>query len=316
MKQWWPLSLLRDDSFCKRLNGELYFGKNNKGTPQKKTYLKDVKGLVPVTIWKHTEVGQNHDANNEMKSIFDHQIFDNPKPTKLGKRMIEIGSGKDDLIMDFFAGSATTAHAVMKLNAEDVGNRKFIMVQLPELCDENSEAFKAGYKNISEIGKERIRRAGDKIVAEQKDALGFNKIDTGFRVFKVDSSNMKDVYYGATEYDQQMLEGLESNIKEDRTDLDLLYGILLDWNLPLSLKHTIQQIDGTKIHLVDEETIDSVSLIACFADSISEHVVRKIAKRKPLRVVFKDASFDSSSEKINVTEIFKLLSPNTKVKVI
>ena len=230
-----------------------------------------------------------------------------------------MASDNDSIILDFFSGSATTAHAVMQLNAEDGGNRKFIMVNLPEPCAEDSEAYKAGYKNICEIGKERIRRAGDKI---NEEILRNNKqlkmgeeekklVDIGFRVLKVDSTNMKDVYYSASQYDQQMLAGLESNIKDDRTDLDLLYGVLLDWGLPLSLSHKIEQIDGVIVHTVNED-----SLVACFADKVSENVIREIAKRQPLRVVFKDSSFVSSPEKINVEEIFKLLAPNTTVKVI
>ena len=196
----------------------------------------------------------------------------------------------------------------MQLNAEDGGNRKFIMVNLPEPYDENSEAYKAGYKNICEIGKERIRRAGEKIRSEIEKNNSQLKIDEepkkvpdiGFRVFKVDSTNMKNVFYSADQYNQKMLEGLESNIKEDRTDLDLLYGVMLNWNLKLSLSHKIEQIDGVNIHIVDEG-----SLIACFDDKVPENVVREIAKRQPLRAIFKDSSFSSSPEKINVEEIFK-----------
>ncbi len=241
------------------------------------------------------------------------------KPTKLIRQFLEIIGDKNCTVLDFFSGSATTAHAVMQLNAEDGGNRKFIMVQLPEPCDEKSEAFRAGYKNICEIGKERIRRAGDKINEEIQESnrqlkLGEEPkkpVDIGFRVLKTDTTNMKDIYYAASEYTQNLLTDQISNIKEDRTDLDLLYGVLLEWGLPLSLKHEIEEIDGVKIHVVDND-----SLIACFAESVSETVVREIAKRQPLRAVFRDSSFASSSDKINVEEIFKLLAPNTSVKVI
>lgn len=211
--------------------------------------------------------------------------------------------------MDFFSGSATTAHAVMQLNAEDGGHRKFIMVQLPEVCDEKSEAYKAGYKNICEIGKERIRRAGEKIKAD--NPLTTQDLDIGFRVFKVDSSNMNDVYYSAGEYSQDMLVNLEDNIKPDRTDLDLLFGCLLDWGLPISLPYTSEQIENCMVHTYNEG-----DLVACFDENISEGVIKEIAKRKPLRAVFRDAGFGSSPEKINVTEIFKMLAPDTDVKVI
>lgn len=249
-------------------------------------------------------------------------IFPNgKKPLALIKRIINASNSNDGTILDFFSGSSTTAHAVMQLNAEDGGNRKFIMVQLPEKTDEKSEAYKAGYKNICEIGKERIRRAGKKIeeelqakskngglFAEQEDVKA---VDTGFRVLKLDDTNMKDVYYSAGEYSQQMLLDLESNIKEDRTDLDLLFGVMLDWGVPLSLPHITEVIGGKQVHFVN-----GTDLVACFEENITETVVREIAKRKPLRVVFRDSSFGSSPEKINVSEIFKTLSGDTTIKVI
>ena len=211
--------------------------------------------------------------------------------------------------MDFFSGSATTAHAVMQLNAEDGGNRKFIMVQLPEVCAEGTEAAKAGYKNICEIGKERIRRAGEKIKTEA--GLTAQNLDTGFRVLKLDDTNMNDVYYAAGDYTQELLLQMESNIKPDRTDMDLLYGCLLDRGLPLSMPHSHEEIDGFTVH-----TYNDGDLIACFEEKISEKAIREIASRKPLRAVFRDSSFNSSPEKINVFEIFKLLAPNTNVRVI
>ena len=221
-------------------------------------------------------------------------------------------SDDDSVILDFFSGSATTAHAVMQLNAEDGGHRKFIMVQLPEKCDEASEAYKAGYKNICEIGKERIRRAGDRIVSAGGGQLSAGNVqpsssaalDVGFRVLKLDDTNMKDVYYAPDDYDQGMLAGLESNIKEDRTDLDLLFGCLLDWGLPLSLPYKSEKLGGCTVH-----TYNDGDLIACFDANIPESVVKEIAKRKPLRAVFRDSGFASSPEKINVFEIFKLYMP-------
>ena len=258
-------------------------------------------------------------------------LFDNPKPTTLITVLMRLAMHPDSIILDFFSGSATTAHAVMQLNAEDGGHRKFIMVQLPEKCDEASEAYKAGYKNICEIGKERIRRAGEKIIAEWKvnklidnvdivddrhytthvptkdildDESLRNTLDVGFRVLKLDDTNMKDVYYAPDVYDQGMLAGLESNIKDDRTDLDLLFGCLIDWGLPLSLPYKSEQIDGCTVH-----TYNDGDLIACFDANIPESVVKEIAQRRPLRAVFRDSGFASSPEKINVFEIFKLYMP-------
>ena len=256
-----------------------------------------------MTIWKYTEVGHSQDATKKLKELFDGKaLFDYPKSVDLIKRCVQLYADKDSIILDFFSGSATTAHAVMQLNAEDKGRRKFIMVQIQEPCDENSEAYKAGYKNICEIGKERIRRAGEKIKSE--NPLTTQDLDVGFRVFKLDDTNMKDVYYTPAEYDQQMLEGLESNIKEDRTDLDLLFGCLLEWGLPLSMPYQSEKIDGCTVH-----TYNDGDLIACFDEDIPESVVREIAKRKPLRAVFRDSGFASSPEKINVFEIFKLYMP-------
>lgn len=244
-----------------------------------------------------------------LKELKMNSMFNFSKPTDLIKFFIYLSNGKDDIILDFFSGSATTAHAVMQLNAEDGGKRKFIMVQLPEKTAEKSEAFKAGYENICEIGKERIRRAGEKIKAEA--GLNGENLDIGFRVFKLDSTNMNDVYYSANEYDQQMLENLESNIKADRTDMDLLFGCLLDWGLSLSLPYVSEQIDGFTVHTYNEG-----DLIACFAENVSEKVIEEIARRQPLRAVFRDSSFADSPAKINVWERFKLLAPDMQVKVI
>jgi len=298
-------------------------------TYQKATISKDKSGKYfieykdrtkPMSTLEFTENQYSNDnAKKDLSDIFHENVFEYSKPVDLLKTLVRFSTQEQDLILDFFSGSATTAHAVMQLNAEDGGNRKFIMVQLPEPCDEKSEAFKAGYKNICEIGKERIRRAGDQINEEIEEGnrqlkLGEEPkkpVDIGFRVLKVDKTNMKDIYYAASEYTQNLLTDQISNIKEDRTDLDLLYGVLLEWGLPLSLKHEIEEIDGVKIHIVDND-----SLIACFSESVPEKVVRQIAKRQPLRAVFRDSSFASSSDKINVEEIFKLLAPNTSVKVI
>lgn len=285
-------------------------------------------------------IGMSQDGTKEITNLLGTKAFSFPKPTVLIKYLISTSTEEGDFILDFFSGSATTAHAVMQLNAEDGGHRKFIMVQLPEKCDEASEAYKAGYKNICEIGKERIRRAGDKIKqallndgiairkmteykATQGNLEGFSygewmeapeviqakekmasSLDVGFRVLKLDDTNMKDVYYAPDDYDQGMLAGLESNIKDDRTDLDLLFGCLIDWGLPLSLPYKSEKIDGCTVH-----TYNDGDLIACFDANIPESVVKEIAQRRPLRAVFRDSGFASSPEKINVFEIFKLYMP-------
>ena len=265
-----------------------------------KFYLEN-RTKAPGNLWNNIE--GNKKATRDVRNVFDSQkVFDFPKPIGFIKKVLQIGSDSESIILDFFSGSATTAHAVMQLNAEDGGHRKFIMVQLPEKCDETSEAYKAGYKNICEIGKERIRRAGEKIKAESP--MTTQDLDIGFRVLKLDDTNMKDVYYAADEYSQDMIAGLESNIKDDRTDLDLLFGCLIDWGLSLSLPYRSEQIDGCTVH-----TYNGGDLIACFDANIPESVVKTIAKRKPLRAVFRDSGFASSPEKINVFEIFKLYMP-------
>lgn len=285
-------------------DNQIWFGEDGNSFPRKKRFLSDVQdGRTPNTLWLCDEVGHNQTAARELKALFDdNKYFDFPKPVSYIQQMLLLGTSADSIILDFFSGSATTAHAVMQLNAEDGGHRKFIMVQLPEKCDEASEAYKAGYKTICEIGKERIRRAGDKIKSESP--MTTQDLDVGFRVLKLDDTNMKDVYYAPDDYDQGMLAGLESNIKDDRTDLDLLFGCLIDWGLPLSLPYSSEQIDGCTVH-----TYNDGDLIACFDANIPESVVKEIAQRRPLRAVFRDSGFASSPEKINVFEIFKLYMP-------
>lgn len=272
----------------------------------RKTYKQNE--LKPTTLIPSKEVGDVLEANKDLKQLLGNDIFDYPKPVSLIKHLCRLIKDSSDItILDFFSGSATTAHAVMQLNAEDGGKRRFIMVQLSERCATDSAAYKAGYKNICEIGKERIRRAAKKIHEQYPDVM----FDDGFRVLKVDDSNMTDVYYSADSYDQNMLDQLESNIKSDRTDLDLLFGCLLEWGLPLSMPYTSENIEGCTIH-----TYNDGDLIACFNSNIPESVIKEIAKRKPLRAVFRDSGFKGSPEKINVGETFKLLSPDTRVKII
>ena len=292
-------------------DGRIIFGKSGTGRPIQKIFLSSRKlSKIRADSW-WADNGMNEDATKELSELFGvTKLFTHPKPSKLLYHLCKICTDNNDCILDFFSGSATTAHAVMQLNAEDGGHRKFIMVQLPEPCDEKSEAYKAGYKNICEIGKERIRRAGEKILKEQlannNSTLNSpnSKLDIGFRVLKLDSTNMKDVYYAPSDYDQDFLHQLESNIKDDRTDLDLLFGCLIDWGLPLSLPYKSEQIDGCTVH-----TYNDGDLIACFDANVPESVVKEIAQRRPLRAVFRDSGFESSPEKINVFEIFKLYMP-------
>lgn len=272
----------------------------------------DFYGMMSASTKLPDDIGMSLDGTKEITELFNGKVFSFPKTTKLIKHFVDMSTKNDDaaIILDFFSGSATTAHAVMQLNAEDGGHRKFIMVQLPEKCDEASEAYKAGYKNICEIGKERIRRAGEKILKEQlannNSTLNSpnSKLDIGFRVLKLDSTNMKDVYYAPCDYDQDFLHQLKSNIKDDRTDLDLLFGCLIEWGLPLSLPYKSEQLGGCTVH-----TYNDGDLIACFDANVPESVVKEIAQRKPLRAVFRDSGFESSPEKINMFEIFKLYMP-------
>ena len=310
-------------------DGRILWPEDANGRPRKKTYLNELDDNLPgFTSIVGSDV-YTRNGSVEIDSLFGERLFSFPKPSDLIKPLIEQITSKDSLILDFFSGSATTAHAVMQLNAEDGGHRKFIMVQLPEKCDENSEAAKAGYKTICEIGKERIRRAGDKILAEQqaKEKSAADKtdlfesasdkpvaakpLDIGFRVLKIDDSNMKDVYYSAGEISQQDLVEQISNIKDGRTDMDLLFGCLVDWGVPLSLPIKNETIENVQVYNVNDG-----DLVACFANDIPEAAIRQIAAAKPLRAVFRDSSFKSDSAKINVTEIFKTISPNTTVKVI
>lgn len=303
------------DSMEKLLEeGKIIFHPEGKTRPYLKKFWSELKSeKKPMTSWLSRDlfsIGYNTEGTKNVNSLFDGvKLFDYPKPISILRLLVDQITTMDSnsIILDFFSGSATTAHAVMELNAEDGGNRKFIMVQLPEACDEKSEAFKAGYKNICEIGKERIRRAAKKIHEEHPDA----KFDDGFRVLKVADSNMTDVYYSVDDYSQNMLTQLESNIKPDRTDIDLLFGCLLEWGLPLSMPYTSEKIESCTVH-----TYNDGDLIACFDESIPDEVIKKIAKRQPLRAVFRDSSFKNSPSKINVTEIFKMLSPDTSIRVI
>ena len=283
-------------------DNQIWFGEDGNSFPRKKRFLSDVQnGRTASTIWLSEEVGHNQTATREVKQLFnDNKYFDFPKPVSYIKQMLMVSTKKDDLILDFFSGSATTAHAVMQLNAEDGGNRKFIMVQLPEETSEDSEAYKAGYKNICEIGKERIRRAGKKI--KEESPLTTQDLDTGFRVFRMDSSNYEEVEYAPKDWNQQELDLFLNNIKSDRTDLDLLFGCMLDWGVQLSLPMTTEEVDGKKIY-----TINEGDLVACFAEKVTDNVVRVMAEKQPLRVIFRDSCFERDADKINIYETFKQL---------
>ena len=286
-------------------------------------------GKTPRSIFTTETViddrGTTSTGASDVYDYFKKDVFSNPKPVELIRFLLGFGLGENDIVLDFFSGSGTTAEAVMRSNLEG-GKNKFILVQLPENIDPLVNSSSANAKRVAEnavsvldemehphllteLAKERIRRAGEKIKSESP--LTTADLDVGFRVLKLDDTNMKDVYYAPDDYDQGLLAGLESNIKDDRTDLDLLFGCLLDWGLPLSMHYSSEQIDGCTVH-----TYNDGDLIACFDENVPESVVEKIAKRQPLRVVFRDSGFANSPAKINVTEIFKLLAPDTRVKVI
>ncbi|HFR3713750.1 TPA: site-specific DNA-methyltransferase [Streptococcus suis] len=290
-------------------NNQIYWTSGGDEQPYSKIYLKDSKGAIPNDFWG-IEFGTNQRASLEVESLFTKRVFDFPKPVSLSKNLLNIGAPDDSsLILDFFAGSATTADAVIQLNAEDGGNRKYILCTLDEQVADKSAAKEAGYETIDQISRERIRRAAKKIQEEHPETVG--KQDFGFRAYKLDSSNFKDVSQTPDSFSQDSLFDSVSNIKDDRTDLDLLFQIMLTWGMELSLPIAKTQIEGNVVYNVADG-----ALIACFADEISESVLRQIAKEEPLRAVFKDESFANSAAKINLGQIFKEEAPNTKVKVV
>lgn len=286
--------------------GEIVF-KNDFSGIIRKIYLFQQSGRTPENLWEGNKYGTTRQAAAVIKDLFNGvQVFDTPKPKELVISMLQIATGANAIILDFFSGSATTAHAVMQLNADDGGKRKFIMVQLPEMCADGSEAAKAGYTNICEIGKERIRRAGAKIKATSSLTMG--GLDVGFRVLKLDSSNMKDVYYTPEEYAKMGfdLSGFKDNIKKDRSDEDLLFQVMLDLGIPLSAK--IRQIG-------DVYYVNDTYLIACFKQ-VDTALITEIAKQKPYYSVFRDSSFTSDSAMVNFEQVFNTYSPNTIRRVL
>ncbi len=305
----WRLDKKTFEQYVK--DNRIWFGSDGNNVPSIKRFITEVKqGMTPMTVWKYTEVGHSQDAAQKLKRLFDGKaFFDYPKSVELIKRCLQLYTDNHCYVLDFFSGSATTAHAVMQLNAEDGGHRKFIMVQLPEETDEKSEAYKAGYKNICEIGKERIRRAGTKI--EEEAGLDAQNLDTGFRVLKCDTSNMKDVYYNPAEYEVNLFSRLEDNIKEDRTPEDLLFQVMLDLGVLLSSKIEETTIAGKKVFNVEDNY-----LIACFDSDVTEETIKAIAKQKPYYFVMRDSSMANDSVATNFEQIFATYSPDTVRKVL
>lgn len=303
----WSLSR---NAFRERLqDNRIWFGPDGNSVPSMKRFLSELRktGITPMTIWKYEEVGHSQDATQKLAKMFDgKKYFDYPKPVGLIKRCLALYSEKDSIVLDFFSGSGTTAQSLFELNQDDGGNRQFILVQLPEKTDDDSPAFKDGYHTICDIAKERIRRAGKKILEEQKAKQGdlfsgdHKPLDVGFRVFKCADSNMKDVYYTPAEYSQELLLNLEDNIKEDRNDLDLLFGCMLDWGVTLDLPMRMEKVDGVTIHIVNDG-----DLVACFDHNIPETAIDYIASLLPMRVVLRDSCFSEAKEKMNFFEIFK-----------
>jgi adenine-specific DNA-methyltransferase len=291
--------------------GRLYWGKEGGNKyPRIKRFLSELDdGVVPINLWYYKDTATLDEGTKLVDSILGKDVFDYPKPIQIVQRMLNLMNDSKAIILDFFSGSATTAHAVMQLNAEDSGHRKFIMVQLPEETDEKSEAYKAGYKNICEIGKERIRRAGRKI--KEESLLTTQDLDIGFRVLKVDSTNMEDVYYNPAEIQQSNLFALADNIKPDRTPEDLLFQVMLDLGVLLSSKIEQTEIGGKAVY-----SVAGGYLLACFDKEVTDEVVTAIAKRKPYYFVMRDSSLAGDSVAANFEQIFAAYSPSTVRKVL
>lgn len=288
--------------------GLLYWGGDGRApVPSIKMFLSEARGLTPINFWEHAYAGNTDDGTRDVSSLFGSKVFDNPKPVQLMKRILEHATASDSIVLDFFAGSGSMAHAVLEKNVEDGGTRRFIVVQIDEKTPDDSAANKVGYSTIAEVSKERIRRAGSQIKQNN------TQVDTGFRVLKIDTSNMADVYYSPDALDKANLDLFVDNIKPDRTAEDLLFQVMLDWGVDLALPIKKRAIQGKDVFFVDGD-----ALAACFDahGGVDEVFVKELATHKPLRVVFRDAGFKDSAVKINVEQIFKLLSPSTEVKSI
>ena len=297
----WSLSR---KAFRERLqDNRIWFGPDGNSVPSMKRFLSELRktGITPMTIWKYTEVDHSQGATQKLARLFDgKKVFDYPKPVELLKRIITLYSDKDSVILDFFSGSSTTAHAVMEQNALDEGKRKFIMVQLEEELSESSDGFKMGFRTICDAAKERIRRAGKKI--KEENPLTTQDLDIGFRVFRLDESNYLEVKKSPKEYDQDMLGLFVDNIKADRTDLDLLFGSMLAWGVQLDMPMTTEQVNGCTVYTVNEG-----DLVACFSEPITDKVIQTMADKMPLRILFRDSCFTDDAQKINIYEQFKQL---------
>lgn len=294
----WSLS---KKAFFERLqDNRIWFGSDGNSVPSIKRFLTELKheGMAPTSILFYKEVGHSQEGAKEVVALFgDKGVFDGPKPVRLIERLITLANLKEDsIVLDFFSGSATTAHALMQVNAKKNKSCKYILVQLPELVSETKKDL--GYKNICEIGEERIRRAGKKI--KEESPLTTADLDTGFRVFRLDESNYEDVKRSPKEFKQDQLDLFLNNIKTDRNDLDLLFGCMLDWGVQLSLPMTQEVVDGKTIY-----TVNDGDLVACFAENVSEDVVKAMAEKMPLRVIFRDSCFAQDADKINIYETFK-----------
>lgn len=293
-----------------RNDNRIWFGAEGNNSPVPKLFLSEVQdGVTPMTVWTFDEVGHGQEATRELRDLMDGAVFTSPKPLRYITRFLQIGTSKNSTVLDFFSGSATTAHAIMKLNAEDGGKRKFIMVQLPEVTDEKSEARKAGYETICQIGEERIRRAGKKV--KEEAGLQCQDLDAGFRVLKLDSSNMEDVFYTPEDFDAKNIFTTVDNVKPDRTPLDLLFQVMPELNIELSAKIEEKEVNGKKVFFVDGDY-----LIATFDMDVNESTVTEIAKMQPQYFVMRDASAANDNVLDNFEQIFKHYSPDTIRKIL
>jgi adenine-specific DNA-methyltransferase len=278
--------------------------------PTVKMFLSEARGLTPVNFWNYEYAGNTDQGTSDLEKLFEAKVFDNPKPVLLIQRILEHSTrGESDIVLDFFSGSATTAQAVLTLNSIDNGRRRFILIQIPDSTESKPEAMQMGLKTIADIGKERIRRFGNQL--KNRNELGAQEADVGFRVFKVDASTFESVYYSPSDVKQETLLPHIDNIREGRTSEDLLFQVLLDWGIDLALPILRETLLGKEIFTVDE-----TALITCFDSGVDEEFAKSLAKRNPLRVVFRDTGFPSDDIKINVMQIFKTLSPDTELKVI
>lgn len=299
------------ESMDEKINtGEIRFTPDGKGI-RRRTYLADTKGLPPSSLWIDLDrTGHNRQAKYELLKIMPEDVFETPKPVKLLQFIMQLATvDADSIILDFFAGSASMADAVIRQNAQDGGSRRFIMVQLPEPCSPQTDASKFGFETIADIGKERIRRVGAQIA--DGSGFGADQLDKGFRVLKIDTTNMADVLRTPDETDQQALDGLEDSVKPGRTNEDLLFQVLLGWGLEVTLQIEVEEVEEHEVFIVDDG-----ALIACFDEAVTPDLVRALAKREPLRVVFRDSGFASDDARINAEQIFKELSPATDVKAV